>query len=164
MTDSLRPPASCSLAGGATGEVVNAMAAAVTDRRQPLGLVITGEVEFWQSALEQIVGSSLLTTYRARDDRELLEVVGSGLVDAAVLDDIEGMIDVLQMLRMIRRLNAMLPVVIVTRRSDRRVLETALRLAAFSVVSKPLELEPLLRQIQRIMERLDLMLRMRPRG
>ena len=144
--------------------MVNAMVAAVTDRRQPLGLVITGEVEFWQSALEQIVGSSLLTTYRARDDRELLEVVGSGLVDAAVLDDIEGMIDVLQMLRMIRRLNAMLPVVIVTRRSDRRVLETALRLAAFSVVSKPLELEPLLRQIQRIMERLDLMLRMGPRG
>ena len=140
------------------------MAAAVTDRRQPLGLVITGEVEFWRGALEQIVGPSLLTTYRARDDRELLEVVGSGLVDAAVLDDIEGMIDVLQMLRMIRRLNAMLPVVIVTRRSDRRVLETALRLAAFSVVSKPLELEPLLRQIQRIMERLDLMLRMRPRG
>jgi len=91
-------------------------------------------------------------------------VVDSGLVDAAVLDDIEGMIDVLQMLRMIRRLNAMLPVVIVTRRSDRRVLETALRLAAFSVVSKPLELEPLLRQIQRIMERLDLMLRMGPRG
>ena len=140
------------------------MVAAVTDRRQPLGLVITGEVEFWQSALEQIVGPSLLTTYRVRDDRELLEVVGSGLVDAAVLDDIEGMIDVLQMLRMIRRLNAMLPVVIVTRRSDRRVLETALRLAAFSVVSKPLELEPLLRQIQRIMERLDLMLRMGPRG
>jgi len=140
------------------------MVAAVTDRRQPLGLVITGEVEFWQSALEQIVGPSLLTTYRVRDDQELLEVVGSGLVDAAVLDDIEGMIDVLQMLRMIRRLNAMLPVVIVTRRSDRRVLETALRLAAFSVVSKPLELEPLLRQIQRIMERLDLMLRMGPRG
>ena len=45
--------------------------------------------------------------------------------------------------------------VVVTRRRDRRWLEHALRLAAFSVVAKPLELEELLRQIQRMMARLS---------
>ena len=59
---------------------------------------------------------------------------------------------------MIRRLDAVLPVVVLTTRRDRRWLEHALRLAAFSVVVKPLELEELLRQIQRMMVRMDAML------
>jgi DNA-binding NtrC family response regulator len=60
---------------------------------------------------------------------------------------------------MIRRLDADLPVVVVTARRDRRLLQDALRLAAFSVVVKPLQLEELLRQIQRMMIRLDELLR-----
>jgi len=50
-------------------------------------------------------------------------------------------------------------VVVLTTRTDRRWLEDALRLTAFSVVIKPLGLEELLRQIQRMMHRLDEMLR-----
>jgi response regulator of citrate/malate metabolism len=50
-------------------------------------------------------------------------------------------------------------VVVVTAHRDRRWLEHALRLAAFSVVVRPLQLEELLRQIQRMMFRIDEMLR-----
>ena len=53
----------------------------------------------------------------------------------------------------------MIPVVIVSSRRDRRWLEAALRMAAFSVVAKPLQLEELLRLIHRLMNRLDVMLR-----
>jgi len=60
---------------------------------------------------------------------------------------------------MIRRVNAVLPVVVVTSRSDRRLLQEALRLTAFSVVTRPLALEELLRQIHRMMIHLDQMLR-----
>ncbi len=49
--------------------------------------------------------------------------------------------------------------VLLTGRTDRRWLEEALRLAAFSVVSKPLRLEELLVQIHRMMSRLDAALR-----
>jgi DNA-binding NtrC family response regulator len=136
------------------------MVALPTKNRRPFGLVVTGEAESWRKVVEQIVGADMLTTYPVTDDRELLNVVESGRVDAAVLDDEAGwMHDVLQLLRMIRRFNAVLPVVVVTTHRERRYLEDALRLAAFSVVTKPLELEELLRQIQRMMERLDAMLR-----
>jgi len=132
-----------------------------SDRRKgPLGLVVTGQARSWQAALEKIVGPEWLVTYTVSGEQDLLNIVQTGLADAAVLDDdIAWDLDVLQLLRMIRRLNTTLPVVVVTGRRDRRWLEDALRLAAFSVVVRPLELEELLRQVRRIMVRLDEMLR-----
>jgi DNA-binding NtrC family response regulator len=126
----------------------------------PFGLVVSGEAESWLPSLRQIVGPEWLTAYQVDSDSQLLEVVGAGLADAAVLDEAAGWsVDVIQLLRMIRRINALLPVVVVTSRNDRRLLEDALRLAAFSVVTRPLALEELLRQIHRMMLRLDQMLR-----
>ncbi len=124
--------------------------------KTPFSLVVTGEAESWQRALEVIVGPQWLQTHHVSNGGELLRVVESGSADAAVLDeDAAWGADVLHILRMIRRLDAALPVVVVTRRNDRRWLEMALQLTAFSVVVKPLELEELLRQIRRMMARLD---------
>ena len=132
-------------------------------REEPFSLVVTGEAEGWLPALEQIVGPALLRPYFARSEDDLFDVVSAGQADAAVLDE-EAPWDlgVLQLLRMIRRVDAVLPVVIVTTHTDRRWLEDALRLTAFSVLTKPLGLEPLLRQIQRMMSHLDRMLRTDP--
>jgi len=139
------------------------MVAALNQRKEPFNLVVTGEAEVWQPALEQIVGPQWLTLHRVRGDDELLQVVETGQADAAVLDDAaDWRLDALHLLRMIRRLDAMLPVVVVTSRRDRRWLEDALRLAAFSVVIRPLALEELLRQIRRMMIRLDEALRADP--
>jgi len=139
------------------------MVASVNERKQPFGLVVTGEAESWQEALEQIVGPRWLVTYRVRGRDELLKVVQAGVADAAVLDDRVGNgLDAMQMLRLIRRVDAILPVVIVSAQVDRRFMENALRLAAFSVVPRPLELEELLRQLSRMMMRLDAMLRHGP--
>ena len=128
--------------------------------RGPMGLAVTGEAQWWLPALETIIGPKLLKPVQVDSDRELLDVVRSGAVDAAVLDDeAQWSVDVLKLLRMIRRLDSDLPVVVVTKRNDRRLLEDALRLTAFSVVVKPLALEELLRQIQRMMARIDRRLR-----
>ena len=127
---------------------------------QPFRLVVSGEAGSWQLALERIVGPQWLETLPVRRDEELIEVLETGEADAAVIDEeVDWGLDILAMLRMIRRLNDRIPVVVVTGRTDRRLLEAALRLAAFSVVTKPLELEELLRQLQRLMVRLDWMLR-----
>ena len=130
---------------------------ATRDRqRSPLHLVVTGEAVSWRPALERIVGPRWLATRKVSSDRELIDVVRAGQADAAVLSDSpEVGLDALQMLRLVRRVNAVLPVVVVTARADRRRLEDALRLAAFSVISRPVQLEELLRQIQRMMIRLD---------
>jgi DNA-binding NtrC family response regulator len=136
------------------------MVAARIHERLPFSLAVTGEAESWLPALELIISSRYLCPRRVHGDQELLEMVELGAVDAAVLDDsAEWELDVLQLLRMIRRLDAVLPVVVVTGRRDRHWLQDALRLAAFSVVTRPLELEELLRQIERMMRRLDDMLR-----
>jgi DNA-binding NtrC family response regulator len=136
------------------------MVAAIHRDKPPFSLLVTGEAVSWLPAIEQIVSPRYLVTRRIRGDEELLSVVETGGADAAVLDDsAEWELDILQLLRMIRRLDALLPVVVVTGRPDRHWLEDALRLAAFSVVTRPLELEELLRQIQRMMQRLDEMLR-----
>ncbi|MDP6045656.1 MAG: response regulator [Phycisphaerae bacterium] len=128
--------------------------------RGPLGLVVTGEAQWWLPALESIIGPQLLKCVQVDSDAELLDVVSRGGVDAAVLDDeAQWSVDVLKLLRMIRRLDRELPVVVVTKRRDRRLLEDALRLTAFSVMVKPLALEELLRQIQRMMDRIDRRLR-----
>ncbi len=139
------------------------MVAALNRRNEPFGLVVSGEAESWGAALDKIIGPDLLRTYYVDNDRQLLRVVKDGLADAAVLDDsTHWNLDVLQLLRMVHRLDAVLPVVVVTTHRDRRWLEHALRLTAFSVVVKPLELEELLRQIQKMMLRIDQMLRNRP--
>lgn len=136
------------------------MVAQMNQRRPPFGLVVTGEAESWLPALDSVIGPQWVRPYRVGDDRELLDVIQAGLADAAVLDEeAKWDLDVLQLLRMIRRLDRMLPVVVVTRHRERIWLENALSLAAFSVVVKPLEFEELLRQIQRMMSRLDRMLR-----
>lgn len=127
---------------------------------RPFSLVLTGEAESWLPALEQIVGPQWLVTHKVKNDSELLEVVQAKEADAAVLDDAaQWSLDVLKLLRMVRRLDTLLPVVVISSRCDRRWLEDALRLAVFSVVARPLELEELLRQIQRMMVRLNRMLR-----
>ena len=136
------------------------MALEGAQQRTPFGLVVTGEAECWQAALRSIIGPRWLRTYTVRGGLELLRVVEARQADAAVLDDVHDWgLDALQLLRMVRRLDAELPVVVLTSRRDRRWLEHAMRLAAFSVVIKPLELEPLLRELQRVMVRVDALLR-----
>ena len=132
------------------------MVAAANDLRRPLALAVSGEAEGWLPAVEAIVGQRYLITYRVQRDWELIEVVREGLADAAVLDEeAHWPLSAMQVLRIVRRVRPALPVVMVARQPDRRWLEDALRLEAFSVITKPLALEELLRQILRIMQRLD---------
>ena len=127
---------------------------------QPFHLVVTGEAEAWRSALDKIIGQQWLTTTPVTNDHELVSVVRSGRADAAVLgDSAELGLDAMQLLRLVRRINALLPVVVILGSVDRRRLEDAMRLTAFSVVSRPLQLEELLRQVQRMMVRMNRMLR-----
>jgi DNA-binding NtrC family response regulator len=122
----------------------------------PFGLIVTGEAETWRPALQRIVGPRWLDVKRVAGEDELLRAVESGRADAAVLDEEAGRdLPALRTLRLIRRIDTGFPVVVVTGQADRRLLEAALRLAAFSVMSKPVGFEALLRQIQRMMDRVD---------
>ncbi|HNX26066.1 MAG TPA: response regulator [Phycisphaerae bacterium] len=139
------------------------MVLALKDNSAPLELVVTGEVASWLPALEQVVGPNWLKTRRVRSGHELLEVVRHGRADAAVLDDeCDWDLDVLQMLRMLRQLDRSLQVVVVTHHTERQWMEAALKLAAYSVLTKPLGFEPLVRQIHGIMLKMHKQLNSQP--
>ena len=129
------------------------------DLRGPFGLAVSGEGEQYLHALQQIVGPEWLEAYRVDSDREVLRVVQFGLADAVMLDEDAIDVDGLKLLREIRRVDETVLVVLLTARAERRWLEEALRLAAFSVVIKPLRLDEMLVQIHRMMVRLDAVLR-----
>ncbi len=130
-----------------------------TDR--PFRLVVTGEAESWLPALEQLIGPRFVEPHMVSNDAELISIVKERQADAAVLDDqVEWGLDVLRILRSIRRLDAQLPVVVVTGHRDRRYLQSALELRAYSVVARPLALEQLIRQIHGMMAQMERMLRM----
>ena len=129
------------------------------DRTGPFGLAVSGEAGQYLNALRLIVGPRWLRAYRVDSDREVLQVVRAGVADALVLDEDATEIDGLKLLRSIRRLDEALLVVLLTGRTNRRWLEEALRLTAFSVVIKPLRLEEMLVQIHRMMVRLDAAMR-----
>lgn len=134
-------------------------AAAQRSRTVPFTLVVSGEAGDYADALAKIIGPLWLQTRRVGSDEEVLQLAQAGRADAVVLDESATQLEVLQLLRMIRRLNQVLLVVLLAGRPNRRWLEEALRLAAFSFVTKPLQLEELLVQIHRMMVRLDLALR-----
>ncbi len=122
----------------------------------PFELVVAGEAEDWLPTLGRVVAQRWLHARRVGSGRELLEVVDRGEIDAAVIDDAcPWDTDVLDLLRVVRQMNDSLPVVVVTKHTDRRWLEKALGLDVFSVVVKPLEFEPFVRQIYGIMVRLN---------
>ena len=129
------------------------------DHRRHLRLVLTGEAGDYVDALDRIVGPGLIETYRVRRPAEMLELVRVGVPDAVVIDPEGVHVDALKLLRTIRQVNQGLLVVLLTGRMDRRLLEEALRLAAFSVLAKPLQLEQLLVQVHRMMIRMNIALR-----
>lgn len=119
-------------------------------------MVVTGEAGQWGPALSKLVGSRLLHMTQAADDRELLDIVGRGRTDLAVIDE-EASSDVglMRLVRIIRRLDEHVAIVLVTNHTERRWLEDALELAAFSVLGKPLQFEALLRQLHGVMVKLN---------
>lgn len=122
-------------------------------RGQPFGLVVSGEAKRHEEALRKLLGPNVVVTHLATDTGQVLEIVQHGQAHAVVIDTEAGDYELLKTLRMIRRVNTALPVVLVAHEVSRRFMEDALRLAAFSVVHKPLEREELLIQLRRIFER-----------
>ena len=123
--------------------------------QRPVTLIVSGEARSQAGIIQQLLGPALVSMFNVADTGELLHVVQRRQVDGAVVDSEvgDGGEDLLKTLRIIRRIDAKLPVVLVASSLSRRFLEGALRLEAFSVVRKPMQREELLIQLRRIVER-----------
>lgn len=121
--------------------------------RRPLALVVSGETRRHADVLRKLLLPELVRMLDAGNMNELLGIVQHGAADAVVVDSDRDDQELLTMLRLIRRVDWGVPVILVARDVSRRFLEGALRLEAFSIAHKPLEREDLLMQLRRIMDR-----------
>lgn len=122
----------------------------------------------WTVQLSRLLEPQGVASYVARTGREAITVAGQVRIHAAVIDLGTPLGDLampraggdaaLWLLELFRRLPNRPPVVIVqsqtwTQRQIERLLHEALRLGAFSVLHKPVNLEDLLRVFQRLVDR-----------
>jgi CheY-like chemotaxis protein len=130
-------------------------------------------IEHWTHQLPRLLRPQGIQSFVVRTGREALEVVGSTRIHAAVIDlstpagasetgerpsGGSGAQGGLWLLEVFRRLPRRPPVVVVnsmtfTPRDAQRMLNEALRLGAFSVINRPVELEALLAVIRRLVDR-----------
>ena len=125
--------------------------------------------EHWTSQLPRLLEPQGVVSYVVRSGRQAMDVATRMEVHAAVIDMATPLDEAQQtpragepaemwLLDLFRRLPNRPPVVIVhatdySQRKFDRVLHQALKLGAFSVLNKPVELETILSVFQRLLER-----------
>lgn len=100
----------------------------------------------WVDRLAARLRPARLTVHRTASGTDALDVVRRGRLSFAVLDTYPHDVGGLGLLRRIRSIDAALPCVLVTERTDRRYLQRALDLKAYSVVTTPVD-ESILREL-----------------
>ncbi|HUU85442.1 MAG TPA: response regulator [Phycisphaerae bacterium] len=82
---------------------------------------------------------------RAYTGREAIGFVEEGGIDAAILSTDLPRMDGLSVLRIIRSIDNAIPCVVVTADASKRILQRALELQAYTVLTKPVDLAALRR-------------------
>lgn len=125
-------------------------------------------IEHWTHQLPRLLEPQGVQAYVARTGREALDLAGRLEIHAAVIDLLTPPSDAdraatrgpggLWLLELFRRLPRRPPIVLVSNHAytpaqAQRLLNEALRLGAFSVINRPVELEALLAVIRRLVDR-----------
>ena len=92
----------------------------------------------WSDQLADLLEPRGVGIEWARTGSETISVVEAGRADLAVLSTELPRMDGLAVLRIIRSLDAQLPCVLVARQAPKRLLEQALGLDAYSVLTTPI--------------------------
>ncbi len=126
--------------------------------------------EHWSKQLPQLLAPQGIETYTASTGREAIDLIERVEFHAAVIDLAtppgempgsaggSGSANGLWLLDLFRRLPGTPPIVVLrspafTKRQAERLLVESMRLGAFSVLDKPIDLERLLAVFQRMMDR-----------
>lgn len=137
------------------------MVAAGWDSREgsggSLNVMVSDIRDQYADALQILLEPHGFTIHRVESGDEAIWLVKQRPIDAAVLDqdlpDMSGM----AVMRMLRTLDQLMPIILVGRpagSSDQEhLLRSALELEAFSVLAQPVDLEVVLGQMARVFER-----------
>jgi len=107
----------------------------------------------WITGLTDYFQPYPIEVRRAFTGREAIGLVEHGGIDAAILSVELPQMDGLNVLRIIRSIDAELPCVMLTAEASKRILQRSLELGAYSVVTLPVDLAALKRVLAGLFRR-----------
>ena len=121
--------------------------------RNPFSLLITDDDDSFRESLRGIFESEGFRTLQAHSGEEALDILHDQPVHLALLDQHMPRLTGLETLRIIRQMNAILPVILLTADRTQQLMQDALSAQAFCVMSKPVSRNVVVYTVQRALAR-----------
>ena len=118
-----------------------------------LNVLLPYEQEGWHQTVTQLLGPQGVTTVAARNGREALRIMEAGNVHVAVLDAEMPQLGGMQIIRRMNDLAQRPPSILLANHLTNHLLQEALGMQVFSVLSKPVDLNVLLDALARVLRR-----------
>lgn len=115
--------------------------------------VLFGGQEGWHETARQLLAPQGVESISAPNGRDALNVIESRPVHVAVLDVQMPQLGGLQVIRMMREMRNAPPSILLANQMTTHLLQEALGMHVFSVLSKPVDLNLLLDALARVMRR-----------
>ena len=104
---------------------------------RPYSILITDDDRGCRESLREIVEPEGFRTLLASSGEEAIDIVREGPVHLALLDMHMPRLTGLETLQLVRQINTMLPVILVTADASERLMRQAFGAHAYSVIPKP---------------------------
>jgi CheY-like chemotaxis protein len=121
--------------------------------RPPYRLLITDDDRQFRESLRGIFETEGFQTYLAHSGEEALDIVQQQRIHLALLDQHLPRLTGIETLRLIRQVNSLLPVILLTGDNTQQLMRDALSAHAFCVMSKPVSRNVVVYTVQRALAR-----------
>jgi CheY-like chemotaxis protein len=122
-------------------------------QRDPYSLLITDDDLPFRESLRDVFETEGFRTFLAGSGEEAIDIVQERHVHVALLDQHMPRLTGLETLRILRQMNALLPVILLTADSTQQLLHDALSAQAFCVMSKPVSPNMVVHTVLRAIKR-----------
>ena len=131
------------------------MQSVMVDTTSPIrfNVLLPYEQEGWHQTVRRLLEPLGVQTVAARNGREALKILESGGVHVAVLDAEMPQLGGMQIIRRMNDLATRPPAILLANHMTNHLLQEALGMHVFSVLSKPVDLNVLLDALARVMRR-----------
>ena len=124
-----------------------------TDAGHRLTVLLADEEEAWVPTVRGLLAPQGVHTISARTGREALQLIESGMIHVAVLDQTMPQLGGMQVVKRMRDLPAPPPAILLAEHLTHHLLQEALGMKVFSVLSKPVDFNLLLDALARVLRR-----------
>ena len=118
-----------------------------------LNVLLANEQEGWHQTVRRLLEPQGVQTVSAKNGREALRIIESTPVDVCVLDVEMPQLGGLQVVKLMNGLDKRPPAILLANHLTHHLLQEALGMHVFSVLSKPVDFNVLLDALARVMRR-----------